>query len=368
MPSVLYVGDLGRGLTSQDRRDALIGLGASVESVTVPPYRGILRKIDWVLSSRVQMSPGIAQLNREIRERFARRPYDILWLDKGWLIQPRTLRSIRAKVSTIVILNNDNPWGGHERGMWRLHKGIIPLVDEILTPRYSVVRSYERRGARRVSVVDFGFAPERQFRPDRPTVKEHDICFIGSALKDGDGIRPPRTRFLLDLAKRLPGLISVFGPGWEKALKGSEHNFKVVADGVWDDQYRETIWKSKVNLAFITRDNWDETSHRAYEITACGGCLLSERSSRLEQIFTAGQEAMFFSDAAQCADLARWLLNDDQLRQRISGAGHARVLADGCDNHSRLGEAIARSPVLSRHFPGLVWKPGCFPAEDAHAV
>jgi hypothetical protein len=352
MPSVLYVGDLGPGLTSQDRADALASLGAEVDAIGPELRQGVMGKIDWLMSSRVQVSPSIRRLNAALTDKVIAREYDILWLDKGWMIQPATLRAVRSRVSSIVLFNNDNPWGGHERGMWRLHKAIIPIVDEVIVPKYSVVRSYERKGARRVSVADFGFAPARHFSPEVPFTKDHDICFIGTALKDGGGIRPHRTQILLELGRLLPGRISIYGHGWQKALRGAERYFNVIADGAWNNQYRETIWRSKINLSFITRDNWEESSHRAFEITACGGCLLAERSSRLEQSFTEGEEVMYFERAVDCAEAATRLLVDDTKRERISRAGHRRATNSGYANQSRLAEAIARSPVLRRHFSG----------------
>jgi len=351
MPSLLYVGELGPGQTSQDRADALVDLGASVETIACPSYAGISGKLDWVLSSRLQISQSISALNKAIVAKLSERPCDILWLDKGWLIRPATLHAIRSKVSAIVLFSNDNPWGQHERGMWRLHKRIIPLVDEIIVPRYSIVRPYELAGARRVSVVDFGFAPARHFEPGMQRAKQHDLCFIGTALKDGGGIRPHRIELIRELGKRLPGLLSIFGHGWQRSLKGAERYFKIIDAGVYGDRYRETIWDSRINLSFVTKDYWDETSHKAYEITACGSCLLAERSSRLEQNFVEGKEAVFFNSVDECAMLATQLLSDASKREHIARAGHRRAVTSGYDNQSRLRDAIARSPVLKPYFP-----------------
>ena len=353
MPRVLYVGELGPGSTAQDRAVALQSLGAEVDAIGPDPRRGRLGRLDWLLSSRLQISPSIQRLNAAIAERLAARPYDILWLDKAWMVQPATVKAARARTGSIVLFNNDNPWGEHERGLWRLHKRLIALVDEVMVPKYSVIRCYEKAGAPRVSVVDFGFAPERHFAPDVPLAKPHELCFIGTALKDGGGIRPHRTEWMLELARRLPGRISVFGHGWRKALNGAERQFRTIADGAWGDVYRETIWRSKLSLSFITKDNWEESSHRAFEITACGGCLLAERSSRLEQSFIEGEEAVYFDNPEQAAELAIRLLEDDAARERIAAAGHRRAVCSGYDNQSRLAEAIARSPVLRPHFVGL---------------
>jgi len=354
MPRLLYVGDLGPGLTSQDRLDALRQLGADTDAIAPPTYPGLLGRLNWLLSSRLQISPGVEQLNKTIRERVQSAAYDILWLDKAWMIQPRTLRAARSRGAAIVMFNNDNPWGGHERGMWRLHKACIPLFDEIIVPKYSVTRPYQLAGARRVSIADFGFAPERHYRPSAFVAKEYDLCFIGTALRDGGGIRQHRTSFIRQLARLMPGRIAVFGHGWQKALRGDEANFRIIKEGgAWDDAYRETIWKSKINLSFITRDNWEESSHRAFEITASGGCLLAERSSRLEESFAENSEAAFFHDVADCAETASRLLKDDALRETIARQGCQRATSSGYDNASRLRGVIVRSPVLQHHFPHL---------------
>ncbi|WP_035640089.1 glycosyltransferase [Bradyrhizobium sp. ORS 375] len=351
-PSLLYVGDNGAGTTSRDRADALEQIGAVVTRLPPPALSGLAARIDWQLRARLQIGPVIARANAELIRAAAERTYDVLWIDKGWMIRPATLAAIRSRVGAVVLFNNDNPWGEHERGLWRLHLGLVPLVDEIMTPKYSVVRNYERAGARRVSVVDFGFAPARHFMPDQPLPMLHDISFIGTALKDGGGIRPHRTELMLDLAKRMPGRVSLFGHGWSRAVRGHEQLFRVIADGAWDDAYRQTICASRISVSFITKDNWEELSHRAFEITACGGLLLAERASRLEQSFRDEHEAVFFTGVDDLADKAARLLADEPCRARIAQAGWVRAQSSGYDNASRLAEAIGRSPLLRSLFPG----------------
>jgi hypothetical protein len=350
MASLLYIGEMDAGATSRDRADALGALGASVSAISPSLHGGWKGRVDWILRSRLQVSPTINKLNADILDACSRRTFDILWLDKGWMVQPRTIRAVRERVSAIVLFNNDNPWGEHERGLWRLHFGLIPLVDEILVPKYSVVRPYELRGAKRVSIAEFGFAPERHFVPSAPIEKKHELCFIGTALKDGGGIRQHRTQSMLDLAKRLPGKVSVFGYGWRRAVRGNEQLFRAIGEGLYDADYRRGIWESAVNLSFVTKDNWEEMSHKAFEIAACGGCLLAERASRLEQNFEEGREVEFFTGVDDCARLASELLADRARRERIAAAGHARAVSSGYDNTSRLREAILRSPVLRGYF------------------
>lgn len=353
-PTLLYVGDNDPGTTSRDRADALAQLGAEV--VRLPPigFSGLLSGLEWHIRARLQIGPAIARTNDALLDACARKTYDILWIDKGWMIRPSILRKIKNKVGAVVLFNNDNPWGEHERGLWRLHLQLVPLVDEVMTPKYGVVRNYELAGARRVSVVDFGFAPARHFPAKDAAFPEHDVSFIGTALRDGGGIRPHRTHFVRQLARCMPGKVSVFGHGWRRALRGEEHWFRAIGDGVWDEAYRTMIWSSRVSLSFVTKDNWEELSHRAFEITACGGCLLAERASRLEQSFREDVEAVYFSTVDELAAKAAALLADEARRSAIAEAGRRRANCSGFDNKARLSEAIGRSPVLRPFFAQLV--------------
>ncbi len=59
--------------------------------------------------------------------------------------------------------------------------------------------------------------------------------------------------------------------------------------------YREGIWRSKINLSFLTHSNHDEFAHKSFEIAACGGFLLAERSEGHVARFEEDEEAVFFT-------------------------------------------------------------------------
>ena len=57
-------------------------------------------------------------------------------------------------------------------------------------------------------------------------------------------------------------------------------------------EYRENIWKSKINLAFITQ-NEEDVAHKAFEIAACGGFLLALRSPGHKALKKARRQSFF---------------------------------------------------------------------------
>ncbi len=91
---------------------------------------------------------------------------------------------------------------------------------------------------------------------------------------------------------------------------------------LYREQYREAIWRSRINLSFLTHSNQDEFVHKSFEIAGCGGFLLAERSAGHLQRFREDEEAVFFSTFDELAAKIRRYLPDEAARQRIAAAGN----------------------------------------------
>ena len=89
------------------------------------------------------------------------------------------------------------------------------------------------------------------------------------------------------------------------------------------DEYREGIWKSKINLSFLTHANKDEFAHKSFEIAACEGFLLVERSEGHLQRFVENEEAVFFSTIERrCVEKIRsYSPNEERETGLRSGTG-----------------------------------------------
>jgi hypothetical protein len=71
----------------------------------------------------------------------------------------------------------------------------------------------------------------------------------------------------------LPLVIS--GDRWDKVYPPEVLTKYVVSGGLKETAYREGMWQSKINLAFVTQSNEEDVAHKAFEITACGAILLA---------------------------------------------------------------------------------------------
>jgi hypothetical protein len=104
--------------------------------------------------------------------------------------------------------------------------------------------------------------------------------------------------------------------------------------------YTAALCGAKVCLAFLSKLNRDTYTRRCFEIPACGGLLLAERTDDLLRIFDEDKEACFFSSKRELLEKLDWLMSNGSIRAEIARAGLQRVWRDGHDVKSRAKEFL----------------------------
>jgi spore maturation protein CgeB len=143
-----------------------------------------------------------------------------------------------------------------------------------------------------------------------------------------------------------PVVISGSEPHWRRALAADAFAATFRDGELKAAAYREAIWRSKINLAFVTKANLDDVAHKAFEIAACGGFLLAERTPEHMACFVEDEEAVFFSSAEECSEKIRRYLPDEAARVQIAGAGRLRSQNSGYDNDSMMRAVLARAATF----------------------
>ena len=155
---------------------------------------------------------------------------------------------------------------------------------------------------------------------------------------------------------RLPVVVSGAAHLWRRKLAPQTATAIFTGGELFGPQYREAIWRSKVNLSFLTHSNQDEFVHKSFEIAGCGGFLLAERSQGHQARFVEDDEAVFFGDLEECAAKIQRYLPDEGARARIAAAGHLRAAREGYHNDAQVARILERIAPLLRSSPrhGLV--------------
>jgi hypothetical protein len=335
---ILFAGEQAVGTTSSYRRGVLERLGHTVIPFDSEAYF-LRNRLLHRLAFEFSVGPHAEALNRDLlRLAEAERP-DLFWAEKVLLLQPATLQKMTKLGIISVSYMIDNAFGPRKDPGWRLYKKDIPFFDLHVTQRDVSIPDYTSRGARHVMKVQTAYEQTMHFPPpagwsDKDRTRE--VSFVGTPYDN-------RADILAKLADAgLPVTISGRRTAWVKALSKPMMEKIFYSDLLWGDAYREGIWKSKINLSFLTRANQDEYTHKSFEIAGCAGFLLAERSPGHAAKFVEDEEAVFFEGLDELVAKIKRYLPDEAGRARIAAAGRARAVRDGYHNDHQVALILAR--------------------------
>jgi hypothetical protein len=340
---VLYLSGLTPDYYGEFRLRALrrlpLGSVASLDTNSFASTSRLTNKLQF----RLQVGPGVSRLNRAVLEAADREGANVLLCDKVLSLQPSTLRALRPRGVVSVDFVIDNPFGPRRDPGWRLYRSTISHFDLIGVQRDLSMEDYRRAGAREVVRIRTSFEPSVHFPPASPWSdrnRDRNVSFTGTPYDD-------RGDFLTRMWRAgVPVDISGSRPHWQAALPPDAFAATFRTGELKGDAYREAIWRSRINLAFVTHSNRDQLAHKAFEITACGGFLLAERTPEHLACFREDEEAVFFSDFDECRAKIERYRNDEPARTAIAAAGQRRAWSSGYDNDSVLCKLLGRAAEL----------------------
>ena len=335
---ILYAAGLSPNDSSQYRLWALERLGHKVVSLNAYEYEArnaLARKVFF----RMQAGPWVTRLNRDILAMAEHENPDVFWADKLLSLQPKTLEKLRAMGIVSVSYMIDNAFGPRRDPGWRLYMRDIPYFDLHVVQRDKNIADYRARGARDVIKIQTAYEPTVHFPPSEgwgDKDRDRGVSFIGTSYDD-------RPEFLTRLWKEFGFPVVISGDSqWKKRLTPEAAAALYTNSELYLKEYREGVWRSKINLSFLTHSNQDEFVHKSFEIAACQGFLLAERSPGHAARFVEDEEAVFFTGFDECVEKIRKYLPDEAARERIAAAGRARAVRDGYGNDAQLGAIVER--------------------------
>jgi len=344
---ILYAAGLSPNDSSLYRLWALERLGHTVHpfnSYRYDPANPLLHKIVY----RLAAGPHVDRLNRDLLQIAETEKPDILWTDKLLWMRPRTLDRLRALGIVTVSYMIDNPFGTRQDPGWRLYMKDIPYYDLHVVQRDKNIADYKARGARDVIKIQTAFEPSIHYPPPAgpPSIwtdadRNRDVSFIGTPYDDRAA-----TLTRLSALGEFGVVISGNERSWRRALGPAAFSALYKEGELYQGQYREAIWRSRINLSFITHSNQDEFVHKSFEIAGCGGFLLAERSAGHMSRFEEDREAVFFSTFDELLEKIRRYLPDAAARDRIARAGHARALRSGYSNDHQVSLIVDRATEI----------------------
>jgi spore maturation protein CgeB len=149
--------------------------------------------------------------------------------------------------------------------------------------------------------------------------------------------------------------LKIYGPNWGKVGARSILRRAIHGSGVGPEDMAKALYYAKVSLGFLCKENRDDYTQRTFEIPACKGVLVAERTRRHLQFYKEGIEAEFFesSNYDEMVQKVDRLLAEEEYRENLRQHGHDALVANGHtyeDRLKRLFELYNRHRGPSRSF------------------
>ncbi len=163
-----------------------------------------------------------------------------------------------------------------------------------------------------------------------------DVSFIGTYTQK-------KHETLEALLGKIPRLnLKIWGNGWNQKREGKLAS-KIMGRAVEGQEYSKAICSSKINLGILSGpvphgpDSLeDEISTRTYEIPACGGFFLHERTSEVLSLYEEGKEIACFSNFEELPQKIEYYLTHEEERKTMAEAGRERAVTSGYSYDHRM--------------------------------
>lgn len=263
--------------------------------------------------------PDDFSCNGEILKLVKQNKYDLLWIDKGLIINKSTLLKVRQIQPDIKIVSYsaDNMVLRHNQSLNYLN--CIPHYDYIFTNKSYILEELKQLGAKNVHFVnnafELSFHYPRSLSNVEATKFSCDVGFIGHWEQD-------RCNSLIYLANN--GIkVKVFGGGKWKNFKNIS-NLEILPP-LFSDEYPTALSCFKISLCFLRKINGDQQTTRSVEIPACKGFMLAERTDEHIALFREGVDADYFSNDEELLFKCRYYLLNEKARKNIAESGYLKV-------------------------------------------
>jgi spore maturation protein CgeB len=264
---------------------------------------------------------------------------DLVWIAQLEYLGCGLLKKLQS-ISTGPIINytNDDPFGGRDGPRFRKYLQTVRYYDLLVVMRTVNILEAKMAGARRVLRI-FMSADEVAHRPrtlstDDRRIFSSDVAFVGTWM-------PERGPFLKELIERNVPL-AIWGDRWHKAPQWKALRPFWRGPALYDDDsYAKAIQAAKVNLGLLSKGNRDLHTRRSMEIPALGGLLCAERTVEHQTLYKENVEAVFWSNAEECAAKSLALLADRERRNAIANAGQTRIRHNRNFNETAVKTIIA---------------------------
>ena len=335
---ILVYGESWRAAVSYSILLALTRLGYSVIifdykkhlSLSKVEDNRFLRKMGFVLD-QLFFKKRCTEINKSFLQCIEDFSPDLIIVVKGLHVLPESLKKI--KKNGIPVVN----WHGDEFFnpiyIMPYSRESFVLYDIHFSQRSHLFEEYRKQGGGNIEYLEHCVDPT-VFYPINSISGNHpcDVSFIGSWSKKREHL----------LKKLYMFNVHIYGSSWHRAaIFRRAPNILFMNKGVYLEDFSRVVSMSKICLNILTEENRDQTNLRNFEIPACRGFQLCERSTKLTEIFKEGEEIALYEGEQELIEKIHYYLSHEFERIKIAENGFKAVIQGGHTYESRCKQLIS---------------------------
>jgi len=328
---ILYTGPFKLEDVTEPRRQALIRLGHEVIGVDRVPYLAKWPYLIRKAQTRLLIGPAIAAYNYDLSEKARSSKPDLIYVDQGGYLWPRTVRALKSTGAKLVHSTTD--FLGFQSYWFRHFFKAVHLYDTHVITNSLNEPLLKQKGARQIIVTEFGYNPD--FHRPIPLTGQDQIAYESDVALFGHW--EPHYENMIVSLRRAGIKVRVWGSGWWKA-RSIEDRFRIKQ--LQGDDYIKAVMCTKICPGLLSALNHSKAAQRTFEIPAIGRFLLAERTEDHLSCYREGKEAEFFSSTDELVEKTRYYLAHEEERESIAAAGHRRCLTSGYRYQDRVQKML----------------------------
>jgi hypothetical protein len=258
-------------------------------------------------------------LNHKLLHKARESTPDLVFFLKDPKVYPTTLLQIRDETGALLFnFNGDNPFNPIVCD--RFVRGNVHFYDCYFIWGKFLLQPLQEVGARRAEYLPFAYDPELHMpvapSPTERRTLQSDVSFVGNW-------EPEREAWL----KHLTGFdLAIWGTDrWKRARPGSSVKRFWRSEAKVGLEMCKVVACSKISLNFTRRQNGNAHNMRTFEIPACRGFMLTQRTEEQCEFFAEGEEIACFSSPEElCSQVERYLREPDS-RNRMAQMAWKKV-------------------------------------------
>lgn len=321
MKSLLYIGSLKKNSTSHQRYELLkkiIENQYTLDAIDVDVNSFATNKIIKSIGWRFKKGPFISIYNKRISSNVSKN-YDVVWLDKGDLVNSKTLNQLRNHSGKLIHFTLDNLFYTNRNNRFTRN---LNLFDYVITTKTFEVNDYlniipKNKLVQITQAFNYDIhKPMHSFEE-----KSNVVCFIGLYEKSrGDLIQS-----LVDAKIK----VVLAGKGWRDWLRKNKDSKFIEFKGeeLLGSEYVDVISSSRIGLGLMSKKFPELHTTRTFEIPAIGTILATEKNIEINNFFN-DEEVLFYSDHLDLTTKIKHFFTDSKLAKDVSIKGRTRVLTD----------------------------------------